>query len=156
MNAQERRDRQMALTLEMCPWFSIRVTEEDLEAYIGYAYSPDGLTVSIPLINMREASLPRLLIDTSDLPLIRTISCQGVRKSARKVRVMTKVNGQSTQLARLLLGITDPNIHAHHINGEPLDNRRSNLHVCTATEHRRIHRKNFLVLPIAHEVSANV
>jgi hypothetical protein len=33
-----------------------------------------------------------------------------------------------------------PNEHVHHINEVKLDNRPENLYVCTASEHRTIHR----------------
>jgi HNH endonuclease len=39
------------------------------------------------------------------------------------------VNGKSVMMHRLILGLTDPKIPCDHINGDTLDNRRSNLRI---------------------------
>ena len=44
-------------------------------------------------------------------------------------------------LARLIMGVTGLNIIVHHINKNPLDNRRCNLAVLTRGDHGNFHNK---------------
>jgi len=53
----------------------------------------------------------------------------------KHIRIGNKVYRQH----RLVLGISDPKIHVHHINGDPRDNRPENLIAVTAKEHYKIH-----------------
>lgn len=43
----------------------------------------------------------------------------------------TKIDGKIVKMHRYLLGITNPKVEIDHINHNILDNRRSNLRVCT-------------------------
>ena len=61
------------------------------------------------------------------------------KKNKRKsyVKSTVAINGRQVVLHRFLLGITDSKIQVDHINGNPLDNRRSNLRECTITQNNR-------------------
>lgn len=41
------------------------------------------------------------------------------------------------RLHRALMGVTDPRVHIDHINGDRLDNRRSNIRIASVTENQR-------------------
>ena len=55
----------------------------------------------------------------------RTNIWSGGRKSA------------APRMHRLILGDVDSKLHIDHINGNKLDNRKSNLRICTASENAR-------------------
>ncbi len=50
------------------------------------------------------------------------------------------LNGKTIYLHRHIKKITDHDLHVHHINGNPLDNREKNLQVLTAREHHQAHK----------------
>lgn len=51
-----------------------------------------------------------------------------------------QVNKRTTMMHRLIIG-AKPGELVDHINGDPLDNRRSNLRVCTPLENKRNSKK---------------
>ncbi len=49
----------------------------------------------------------------------------------------TKINGVTTLMHRLILGVQGRHNQVDHINGDKLDNRRNNLRRCTNAENHR-------------------
>ena len=49
---------------------------------------------------------------------------------------------RSVLMHRLILGVTDPKIHVDHIDGQGLNNRRSNLRLATRSQNMCNRRKN--------------
>ena len=71
-----------------------------------------------------------ILIDEEDLDLVMRYSwCINARGYAH-----AHFGKKWVTLHRYLLGITDPTVTVDHINGDPLDNRRENLRVCSQAE----------------------
>jgi hypothetical protein len=67
-----------------------------------------------------------------------------IKMSARVPYVVRKVRTKHGQyLVRLHRSVTHcpPDRVVHHINGNTLDNRASNLKVCTKYEHRHLHNR---------------
>jgi hypothetical protein len=69
------------------------------------------------------------IVDLEDYPIVKDKKW-GVDT---KGYVSFKNRGRG-QLHRLLLVLTDPKIITDHINGNPLDNRRENLRICTIAQ----------------------
>src|SRR5688572_29872489 len=87
-----------------------------------------------------------VLVDAEDLSLVRKHSWHASRKRT-VVYARTSVkdgdgpNRRSMPMHRLILGVTDPRIEVDHINGNGLDNRRSNLRLATHADNSANRRK---------------
>ena len=77
------------------------------------------------------------LIDEADHELVREL-----RLNLTGVYVSTSFCGERLLLHRL---ITDApaGLHVHHVNHNPLDNRRANLELLTPDEHRARHGRRW-------------
>lgn len=95
--------------------------------------------IKIPLANGRGVAL----IDAEDLPLVEGYSWR-VKADLRTSYARTNVReGRRTRVVfmhRLLLGLTDPRVHVDHVNGDGLDNRRSNLRLADQVRNQRNRR----------------
>jgi 5-methylcytosine-specific restriction endonuclease McrA len=92
----------------------------------GYSISKDGLSVKIRInmLNDRNA-YAYLIIDRSDVEQVSNYTIKA-RMREYGVQVLVSTPMGST-IGRLLLGISDPKLKVLYSNGNPLDNRRSNL-----------------------------
>lgn len=74
-------------------------------------------------------------IDDEDFPLVSKTSWSLSRKKRdsekQYVRGWIRGTGRCQYLHRVILGVTNPQVHIDHINGNPLDNRKANLRICT-------------------------
>ena len=50
---------------------------------------------------------------------------------------LVKKGGKTYRMHRVLMGVADPSMEVDHINGEPWDNRTSNLRVCSHSRNQR-------------------
>lgn len=98
---------------------------------------------SIPFLVIPITNGKSMLIDVADAPLVLRWKWQARRNTGRgrcwyvwrtsKVGVETKSGATTIYLHRLLLD-APKGLQVDHINGNPLDNRRSNLRLCTTSQ----------------------
>jgi len=81
-------------------------------------------------------------VDVSDMALFDENRWNARKGKSNKFYVrstMPTVNGKQKNilLHRVIMGITDPKIEVDHIDGDTLNNRRSNLRIATHSENQR-------------------
>lgn len=86
------------------------------------------------------------VIDDEDLPLVAGLHFWVDRRKSKPevIYAVAKIDGVKISLHRHLMG-NPPGMFVDHVNGNGLDNRRSNLRICTHTQNmqnRRIHKNN--------------
>lgn len=69
-------------------------------------------------------------IDRSDYHLVKSYKWNSTRDASGSIRLKASIKGTITPIARLLLNAPKGTV-ADHISGDTLDNRRSNLRLCT-------------------------
>lgn len=77
------------------------------------------------------------LVDTADAPLVsgyawRPISPENSRTSYAAAH--SSILGRDVLMHRIILDLTDPDIHVDHVNGNGLDNTRKNLRTATPSQ----------------------
>jgi hypothetical protein len=81
------------------------------------------------------------LIDEADLSIVSPHRWRGIR-NLNHVYVLANISGKTERLHRFLMGLKHgEKLVVDHINGNTLDNRRSNLKVCTYSENNLNRRK---------------
>jgi hypothetical protein len=81
------------------------------------------------------------LVDEEDIEKLSKYNWYLDEQKRGYFRVRTKISGSWFTMSRYLLDVYDKNIHVDHENGNPLDNRRKNLRICTPQENERNSRK---------------
>jgi anaerobic ribonucleoside-triphosphate reductase activating protein len=76
------------------------------------------------------------VFDLCDLDLVKQYHWNIVRKKEKKY-VFTRIEQKTHQFHRIILGLTDSKIYVDHIDGNGLNNRRSNLRLATNGENQQ-------------------
>ena len=85
-------------------------------------YEIKGNEVYVELSNTKDVCI----IDLDDINILEDVTWYTKpKKWSLYARCMK--NQKEVKMHRLIMGVTDPNIHVDHINGNTLDNRKSNL-----------------------------
>lgn len=84
----------------------------------------------IYLINRNNEICAKCLIDIEDIDLVKDIKWHKSNLQ-RSTYYCISNNSKWRRIHRLILGITDENTLVDHINHNGLDNRKSNLRICT-------------------------
>lgn len=85
----------------------------------------------------------KVLIDDEDYEMVSSLRWRVVPKNTSgQVYFMTWHENKRIRLHRFILGQKNKNIFVDHINGNTLDNRKSNLRNCTQNENQRNCRKH--------------
>jgi hypothetical protein len=107
------------------------------------------VTQSRPLVNIEDCQYPLIslgggyftIIDPEDLPWAQEFDWRAIKSAGSVYALRREVHhGHYTyfRLHRELMQCPD-DLEVHHINGNSLDNRRSNLVCVTSEEHKKIH-----------------
>ncbi len=110
-------------------------TQNDLNDFRIY-----GDIVIFDLYDQYQYKNNEFIIDREDLEKIRYHKWR--LSYGHVVTGNCSVNNPSQQLSRLILDCSDPNLVVDHINGNGLDNRKSNLRICRQREN--ILNKSFM------------
>ncbi len=97
--------------------------------------------IHIPLAHGKVAIIDEI---DADLVLDRLwhLKVDGVRFYAKANITVAGHKRTFISMHRFVLGLTNPVLFVDHINGDGLDNRRSNLRVCTKAENNQNQRKS--------------
>jgi len=102
------------------------------------------------LIGNKQLESAQVLVDAEDYEELLTfnwfISTDSTRRTAYAVRNLTRTHDNKVcgteKMHRRLMGVTDPEIHIDHINGNGLDNRKQNLRIVTRSQNQLNRRIN--------------
>ena len=78
-----------------------------------------------------------IIVDTEDLSFLKQYEWSVYDRYAETYR-----DNKTIRLHRLLLNVTDSSVHVDHKNGNPLDNRKSNIRVCNRYQNQQNRKTN--------------
>jgi hypothetical protein len=96
-----------------------------------------------------KTAIYEVLVDDEDYATVSKMPwayCLGYATTNRDYKERQKGGPRKISMHKLLLKPPDGH-HVHHINGNKLDNRRSNLMVMSASDHIKFHKSK----SVAHE-----
>lgn len=88
-----------------------------------------------------------VIVDDADYDKLIKFKWHGRRKEkvyyAVRGKYIKETRKRTKELMhRMILGLNDPKVLVDHVNGDGLDNRRSNLRICNGTENTRNSRRS--------------
>ena len=94
---------------------------------------------------MKKIALSRGLsavVDDQEYATLSQYKWSVLSSGNRKVYAVSSINGKHILMHRFILGLSDRNSHADHIDGDGLNNQRENLRICTNAENLRNRGRN--------------
>lgn len=86
----------------------------------------------------------KFLVDEEDVGKVSQYFIRGAKHERGYVRIMAKVGEKQTNISRIIMD-APPDKFVDHINGDPLDNRKANLRLCTNAQNlwnQKTHRNS--------------
>ena len=101
----------------------------------------DEYTIEFDCYDIKQNVVARFIIDADDLQKVRYHKWRC--DSSYHIVTGNSSNTRPTiYLSKLIMDVSDPDLVVDHINGNPFDNRKQNLRICTQSEN--ICNKHFM------------
>jgi nucleoside-diphosphate-sugar epimerase len=105
-------------------------------------YVVETLTNNMATIIQVGKKDPRIsIIDQCNFSILNKYNWQIQKGRAQTYYAITKHEGRTLRMHRMIMEITNPNIFIDHVNHNGLDNRTNNLRICTINENNRNKQK---------------